>query len=242
MRQLFCLIILMFGIPGQAVEISATIKGIDGLKVEKVTNAYLNELALKPGLLIMDAATALTNEASQIQIHDLKTSKTVGKQAFKAPSSCQHFATTQEPGRALRGLYCFTGKGKGDSLQLYQGKGKFAPILKTPNPITAIAGGYHRLFFLSGDAIYVLREGDKIRPVFVSSFLTGVRSMAFDGESDLLFLATDKEVYSLRAGTLDLLVQGLGGNLAWIKSDLFVSNSSGVYRLPAVRDLLVVKK
>jgi len=242
MTKLFCIIIFLVGVTSHATESAVTVKGIEGLSIEKINDTYLTELATKPGLLIIDTATALTYQGSKIQIHDLKSSRIVGKRAFKTPESCQHFVTIQEPGRALRGLYCFRGKGKRDSLQLYLGKGKFSTLLKTPNPITAVTGGLHRLFFLSGDAIYLLREGEKIKPVFVSSFLTGIKSMAFDTESDLLFLATQNEVYSLRAGTLDLLVQGLGGSLAWINSDLYIYNSAGVYRLPSPSKYLVVKK
>lgn len=221
---------------------SAVPTAIDGVKMEKIKNEYLTNLVAKQKVLILDFSTALSTEGAKLQVHDLKFNKVVGKDSMTTPNSCRRFASIQEPGRNVRGLYCFSGQGKGDSLQIYKGKGKFLPVLKTPKAISAVAGGSNRIFFLSGDAIYLMGQGDKIRPIFVSPFLTGVKAMAFDGETDILYLSTEKEIYSLRTGTLDLLVQNLGGDLAWINSDLIVTNPNGAYRLGSLRDVLVVKK
>lgn len=215
---------------------------MEGLKLENIKADTKNIFLNTSDVVVVDSKTALVVKGGKLSYVDLNTNKTASP--MKLPLDCTRISLVLRAGRAARDILCFGKKaGSDDKLQIYSGAGKFTPILKTPKKIFAAGGNSDRLFFVISDGLYQIRPRDGIRPVFASSLVTGVKSLVFDSENDVVYMATTKEVMSLRGGMLDVLVQGLGGSLSLLDKHLVIVDSGGrVVRLGGLNELLVKRK
>lgn len=214
---------------------------MQGLMLESMKTDSTKIFAATTDSIVVDSVAALIVKAGKLHFANLKSNQLA--KPMSLPAECARVALAVRNGRAARDILCFGKKsGSDDGLLVYSGNGKFTPLLKTPKKIFAAGGNSDRLFFVSGDGLFQMRPRDGIRPVFASALMTGVRSLAFDSENDVIYLASNKEVMSLRGGVLDVLVQGLGGSLSLIDKDLaLVSTDGRVFRLVGLDKILVKK-
>jgi len=241
MNLKFLLLLFFFHLPLAF----AAPKIVEGLSLDGVKAGSLQKiLALSPDdLVFADHLTVLSVKKGEMLVHDLKASKASSKKPIKLPAGCHRLALVQEGTSYSRSVYCFGGEGKKGFMKVYSGKGKFKTIIKTPRKVSAMSGGQNRLFFILGDTLYQVRAHEGVKLVFTASLLNGVHSMAFDPEKDTLFLATSDSILTLRAGVLDILVQGLGGRIFLNGDELIVMTSKKkLYQISGLSKLLSAKK
>jgi len=101
----------------------------------------------------------------------------------------------------------------GDGVFRYTREGSFETLLKTPASVSALAVSPGRLLFAMEGRIYQRRGGGPFRLLFKSGMAPTIDSLAYDGLSGVVFFTTRLGLYSLRAGTADLLVEGTTGRL-----------------------------
>lgn len=236
------LLSLFISISGESEEI----KLIDGLKLESLDKTGKKVL---PGdvadqVLLLDNQSALIVNNSKARFYSLQKNKFLDSKPMLLPKDCVRLALIADTQRAHKSLYCFGSetKNNSDSIRLYK-KGTFDTLIKTPKKVSAVTGDSNRIFFISQDGLFQIRATEGVKPVFVSSFLNGVQSMAFDSKSDVLFLASKDQIFSLRGGVLDVLAKGIGGQVLLIGDDLLIlDNSNQIWRMKGYVELLTRQK
>ena len=101
----------------------------------------------------------------------------------------------------------------GDGVFRYTREGSFETLLKTPAPVSALAVSPGRLVFAMEGRVYQRRGGGPFRLLFKSGLTPTIDSLAYDAVSGVAFFTTRLGLYSLRAGTADLLIEGATGRL-----------------------------
>lgn len=241
-RQLLIFLSLFICILGEAEEI----KLIDGLKLESLAKSQKKVLPDDSAdqVLLLDNQSALVVNNTKVRFYSLQKNKFLDSKPMMLPQDCVRLALIVDTARAHKSLYCFGSNKKdtGDSIRLYK-KGAFDTLIKTPKKVSAITGDSNRIFFISQDGLFQIRATEGVKPVFVSSFLNGVQSMAFDSKNDLIFLASKDQIFSLRGGVLDVLAKGIGGQVLLIGDDLLIlDNSNQIWRLTGYVELLTKQK
>ena len=221
-------------------------KLIDGLKLEALSEK--EKINLPAGsadqILVLDNLSALVVTGVEVRFYSLSKNKFLDSKPMTLPKDCTRLALMANSTQAQRFLYCFnSGKiNSGDSIRIFK-KGTFESIIKTPNKISAVTGDSNRIFFVSADGLYQIRIHEGVKPVFASSFLNGIQSMAFDPKRDMIYLASKDQIFSLRGGVLDVLAKGIGGQVMLIGGDLLILDSKNkIWRLTGAADLLIKQK
>lgn len=236
------LLSLFVSISGQSEEI----KLIDGLKLESLDKSRKKVLPddIADQVLLLDNQSALIVNNSKARFYSLQKNKFLDSKPMLLPQDCMRLALIADAARAHKSLYCFgiNKKGNSDSIRLYK-KGTFEPLIRTPKKVSAVTGDSNRIFFISQDGLFQIRATEGVKPVFVSSFLNGVQSMALDSKSDVIFLASKDQIFSLRGGVLDVLAKGIGGQVLLMGDDLLIlDNSNQIWRMKGYVDLLTRQK
>ena len=229
-----------------AVARTEEVKLIDGLKLEALAKNTKLALPLGPvdQILVLDNQAALIVTDNKVRFYSFPKNKFLDSKPMILPKDCTRLALTADSARAQRSLYCFGSgeKDSGDSIRIFT-KGTFDTLIKTPNKISAMTGDSNRIFFISGDGLFQIRIHEGVKPVFASSFLNGIQSIAFDAKKDLLFLASKDQIFSLRGGVLDVLAKGIGGQLMLLGEDLLILDSiNNFWRLTGYENLLAKQK
>lgn len=240
--QLLIFLSLFICILGKAEEI----KLIDGLKLESLAKNQKMVLSEETAdqVLLLDNQSALVVFESKVRFYSFEKNKFLDSKPMILPKDCVRLALIADAARAQKSLYCFgrNKKDNGDSIRLYK-KGSFDTLIKTAKKISAVTGDSNRIFFVSQDGLFQIRATEGVKPVFASSFLNGVQSMAFDAKNDLIFLASKDQIFSLRGGVLDVLAKGIGGQVMLIGNDLLIlDNSNQIWRLTGHAELLTKQK
>ncbi len=222
------------------------VKLIAGLKLEplaKTEKIVLPEIAADQ-ILVLDHDSALVVAGNKVHFYSFAKKTLLDSKAMTLPADCTRLALTVNAGQTQKSLYCFGSapKKNGDSIRIFA-KGSFDTLIKTPNKISALTGDTNRIFFTSADGLYQIRIHEGVKPVFASSFLNGVQSMAFDAKRDLIYLASKDQIFSLRGGVLDVLAKGIGGQVFLLGDDLLILDSTNqIWQLTGVTDLLTKQK
>lgn len=232
------LILLLLGFISRAEEL----KLIEGLKLEALAK---NEKWTLPGdspgqILILDKQSALIVKESKVRFYSFAKNKFLDSKPMTLPKDCTRLALIANSGMAQRSLYCYGNnkKNSGDSIRLFT-NGSFKTIIETPKKISAVTGDSNRIFFISTDGLFQIRIHEGVKPVFASSFLNGIESMAFDAKNDLIYLSSKDQIFSLRGGVLDVLAKGIGGDVILMGEALLILDSTNkLWRLTGSEDLL----
>jgi hypothetical protein len=141
------------------------------------------------------------------------------------PSGAKRIAFVRADGTSEQLLYAYGGSAGKGMVWTYGGGGKFRLLLEGPAPIRGLVPFGHRLVFATGGAVYSYAPGGGVKLVFESPLIADIQSLAVDEKRDVLFVSTPSQVFSVRAGTAELLLNGAGGELVLQGPDrLMVSN------------------
>jgi len=130
-------------------------------------------------------------------------------------------------------------EGEGDAVHEYEGNGSFERVLVTPSKISALALAPGRMLFSMDTGIYQRRADGSFNLLFSGGLVQAVRALAIDPATDIVYFSTTEEVYALRRGVADLILQEAGGELCMADGELRVLSSEALYSLKGLRKLLV---
>jgi hypothetical protein len=119
-------------------------------------------------------------------------------------------------------LYLHGPRGAGSVVYLME-QGKAGMLLDVPEGrISALTVIGERLFFAVGNTIYTVAEGQRPAVLFIAAGESGIRSLAADPVSGLLFFSAGKGVYAMRAGVAVSVLRGMEGTLRCAGGELYV--------------------